>query len=210
MLIRAAIFLMLVSSAMHAQDADRIDRFFDEYYRFKPSEATAQGFHQFDGTIEDESAAGRARRLAFLHDAEKTFAAMPPAPDRDLILNRIRADLLDLEQIRMWEKNPDHYSGNAAGAVFVIMSRRFAPPAERLRSVIDREKLMPAALDHARENLKNPPRVYTEVALEQLPGIVAFFQRDVPSAFRDVSDAKLLAEFQQANGAVIEALRDRK
>ncbi|HZU26900.1 MAG TPA: DUF885 domain-containing protein [Bryobacteraceae bacterium] len=198
--------LIVVCAAMQAQDSQTIDRFFDEYYAFKPSEATAQGFHQFDDRIEDESASGRARRLRFLHEAEKTFAALPSSPDRDLILNRVRADLLELEQIRMWEKNPDLYSGSAANAVFVIMSRRFAPPAERLRSVIEREKQMPAAFGYARENLKNPPRVYTEVALEQLPGITGFFEHDVPLAFHDVTDQKLLAEFRQANEAVIAAL----
>jgi len=86
------------------------------------------------------------------------------------------------------------------------MSRSFAPAPERLRSVIAREKLIGRLLQSSRENLANPPRMYTELALEQLPGIVSFFQKDVPGPFKGVDDATLLAEFRNANQSVIDAL----
>ena len=60
--------------------------------------------------------------------------------------------------------------------------------------------------DAAAKNLSNPPRVYTEVALQQLPGVIGFFKEDVPKAFNEVKDAKLLAEFRRANDAVMAAL----
>ena len=86
------------------------------------------------------------------------------------------------------------------------MERKFASPDERLRSVIAREKLALSRLDEARTNLKNPPKIYTEIAIEQLPGIVSFFQNDVPQAFADAKDVELKAEFAKSNGAVIAAL----
>jgi len=87
------------------------------------------------------------------------------------------------------------------------MERKFASPDERLRSLIAREKQMPALLEAARTNLKNPPRIYTEIAIEQLPDIVSFFEHDVPAAFADAQDAALKAEFAQTNGAAIAALK---
>jgi uncharacterized protein (DUF885 family) len=87
------------------------------------------------------------------------------------------------------------------------MVRKFAPAEERLRSVIARESKIPAILVDARENLKDPPRIYTEIALEQMPGIVSFFKTDVPAAFSDVTDKELKAEFAKSNGAVIDALQ---
>ena len=87
------------------------------------------------------------------------------------------------------------------------MERKFAPPDDRLRSLIAREKQMPALLAEARDNLKNPPRIYTEIAIEQLPGIVSFFEHDVPLAFADAQDPALKAEFAQTNAAVIAALK---
>jgi uncharacterized protein (DUF885 family) len=65
---------------------------------------------------------------------------------------------------------------------------------------------MPALLADARVNLKSPPRIYTEIAIEQLPGIVSFFENDVPLAFADAKDPVLKAEFAQTNATVIAAL----
>jgi uncharacterized protein (DUF885 family) len=87
------------------------------------------------------------------------------------------------------------------------MSRKFAPPEARLRSLISRERQMPKVLMDARENLNNPPRIYTEIAIEQLPGNIDFFKNDVPLAFKDVKDKKLLADFKAANQSVIAALQ---
>jgi uncharacterized protein (DUF885 family) len=63
-------------------------------------------------------------------------------------------------------------------------------------------------LQAAHANLKNPPKIYTEIALEQLPGLVSFFRNDVPSAFAEAKDAQLKADFATTNAAVIKALGD--
>ena len=65
---------------------------------------------------------------------------------------------------------------------------------------------MPDLLAEARVNLKNPPRIFTEIAIDQLPGIITFFQHDVPLAFADAHDPALKQEFTQTNAAVISAL----
>jgi uncharacterized protein (DUF885 family) len=66
---------------------------------------------------------------------------------------------------------------------------------------------MPALLGEARVNLKNPPRIFTEIAIEQLPDIIVFFEHDVPLAFADARDPALKAEFAQTNAAVVAALK---
>jgi hypothetical protein len=123
------------------------------------------------------------------------------------VLANIQSQLLTLETIRPWEKNADNYSSACANGAFVLMERKFASPDERLRSLIAREKQMPALLNEARVNLKNPPRIFTEIAIEQLPDIVSFFERDVPLAFADAKDPALKAEFAQTNAAVIAGLK---
>jgi uncharacterized protein (DUF885 family) len=108
----------------------------------------------------------------------------------------------------MWRKDPNVYVGGVTDSIFLIIKRNFAPAEERLRSVIAREKQIPEALMAAHYGLSNPPRIYTEIAIEQMPGIIAFFQKDVPEAFQDVKDAALLAEFQHSNAAVLKALEN--
>ena len=90
------------------------------------------------------------------------------------------------------------------------MKRPFAPGADRLRSLIARQKQMPAALAEARKNLANPPRIYTEIAIEQIDGNIAFFKADLPAAFKEVTDPSLQAEFASTNAAVVAALEDYK
>jgi uncharacterized protein (DUF885 family) len=201
-------FLALLTLAANAGAQNVFDRFFDDYYfPFNPTAATYAGFHKYDAELEDYSKAGNAKREAALKKWEATIQKLPAGDDRDLVLGTIRAALLELETVRAWEKNPDNYSSGIASSAFTIMSRTFAPPAQRLKSLIGRERQMPKVLEDARANLKNPPRVFTEVALDQLSGNIEFFESDVPSAFKDVKDPKLLAEFKASNGAVIAALQ---
>ncbi len=191
-----------------------VDRFFDQaYFHFNPSAGTSAGFHQYDTQLEDYSLHTIQQQAVVLKQFEREVSAFPAATlsqeqaaDRELVLGTIRSTLLDLESIRTWEKNPDRYSSTASNAVFVIMSRKYAPEPERLRAVMARERQMPKMLEYARGNLKNPPRIYTQVAIEQLPGIISFFQRDVPLAFGGVKDAAQLAQFHETNATVIREL----
>jgi len=192
------------------------DRYFGEFYLpTNPSAATSYGIHKYDGKLEDYSRTGIARQVEALKTWERRVAAVDPASlslyirgDRDLVLNNIRSSLLTLQAIRPWEKNPDFYSSGITSSAFTLMERKFAPPETRLRDLVSREKQMPAALRAARANLENPPKIYTEIALEQLPGLISFFRNDVPAAFTDVSDKALKKEFAASNAAVIEALGD--
>ncbi len=203
---RKLLLAAALSVLAHAQ-GPLFDRFFDEcYFRYQPSAGTSAGFHQYDTQLEDFSAATRAAQIRVLERFEQQFARLPESADRDLVLGTIRSELLDLNNIRGWEKNPDEYSSLASNTIFVLISRKFASEDERMKSVIAREHKIPAMLEEARSNLRNPPRVYTEVALEQLPGIENFFRSDVPKALARVPEGALRAEFTASNQGVIDAL----
>ena len=47
----------------------------------------------------------------------------------------------------MWRKDPNLYVGGVTESIFVIIKRSFAPPEERLRSVIARERQIPGCSD---------------------------------------------------------------
>jgi len=208
--------LTLVAGCAYAADfSTTVDRLFDSRFRFHPTDATSFGVHEYDSKFEDFSRAGVDAESASLKGFLKEFEAIDSEKldlttrlDRELILSYIRARLLEIDTRRTWETNPDLYSSGLSYSAFTIMSRRFAPAAARLQSLITRERQMPAALQAARVNLKNPPKIYTEIAIEQLPGTISFFEKDVPAAFTEVKDPKLLAEFQSVNRAVIAALNE--
>jgi uncharacterized protein (DUF885 family) len=191
------------------------NQYFEQvYFKFSPTSGTSAGLHQYDTQLEDYSAGGVQREVAALQDFEKKFEAIDPAAldaepasDYQILLNSIRGQLLQLEVIRGWEKNPDNYSSGVTNSIFVIMERPYAPVNERLRAAVERERLIPQVFAEARKSLKNPPHIYTEIALQQIDDDVSFFQKDVPSAFADADDAKAKADFAQTNAAVIGALK---
>ncbi|MGH9595418.1 MAG: DUF885 domain-containing protein [Edaphobacter sp.] len=191
------------------------DQYFsDVYFHFAPTAGTSAGLHQYDPQLEDFSAANIQKQIAALHTYEKKVEAIDPtaldasvAGDREILLNNIRSQLLTLEVIRPWEKNPDIYSSGITNSAFVIMERPYASADIRLKSLVEREKLMPQVLLEARKNLKNPPHIYTEIALEQIDDDISFFHNDVPSAFTGATDADTKAAFAKSNAAVVEALK---
>jgi uncharacterized protein (DUF885 family) len=218
----AALCSLLLAGFTFAQSAASADSwnqlsddFINQYLAFNPTTSTQVGIHVHDAELDDYSPASIAKQVAWLGRFEKRVLAFDPktlsvidAADREILLNAIRANLLELQTVRTWNKNPDNYSSGAAASIYVIMSRKFASPDDRLRSVIARENQFPRFFLDARANLKNVPRIYTEIALEQLPGTIGFFEKDVPSAFSGATDAALKSAFAVSNGAAIKLLRD--
>ncbi|HEY2001778.1 MAG TPA: DUF885 domain-containing protein [Acidobacteriaceae bacterium] len=210
----------LSASISHAADKGSAawnslaDQYFESvYFPYQPTNGTLAGFHQYDSQLERYDRDSIAKQTAALHAFERRVSAFPKdgldewtAGDRQLVLNNIHSTLLEIETIKPWQKNPDIYSTGITGSAFALMERKFAPPEDRLRSLIAREHQMPAALTAARANLHDCPKIYTEIALEQLPGDINFFRNDVPAAFSEVKDQKLLSAFKQSNAAVIDAL----
>ncbi|MGC9291559.1 MAG: DUF885 domain-containing protein [Acidobacteriaceae bacterium] len=191
-----------------------VDAYFDTVYLpYNPTAGTSAGLHQYDAQLEDDSRVGIDKETAALVTYEQKVAAFSPvglsewdAGDRAFLLGQIRSQLLTLQTIRPWQKDPDHYSSGITNSAFTIMERNYAPAEVRLAALVEREKQMPAALQAARTNLVDPPKIYTEIALEQLPGDIDFFKNDVPAAFAEVKDPRLLAQFHASNAAVVAAL----
>lgn len=192
-----------------------VDEFLEKvYFPQNPSVATLDGIHKYDAELEEYSKAGVESQIRVLREYEakvKNFSAaglwLVDEADRKILLGQIRSELLTKGTLRPLEKNPDVYSGGVTNSVYLLMIRKFASPDERLRSVVAREKKIPGILQLARENLKNPARVSTGIAIEQLPGIIGFFEKDVPAAFTDAQDQEVRAAFGKSNADAIAALQ---
>jgi len=190
-----------------------VDDYFDFYFQFHPTAGTQAGLHQYDEKLEDFSRSAVDAEIAGAIKFQKLFNSIAggelsqeSACDLEILTASIQGRLQELQTIQMWRKDPSVYIDDPSSAIFLLMSRKFAPAVDRLRSVISLERGIPRVMEEARQNVSNPPRVYTEVALQQMPDTIAFFQHDVPEAFREVQDPKLLAEFKASNAAAITAL----
>ena len=189
----------------------------DDFIRRNPSGATYLGVHTYDGQIEDMSQTGIAAESKAFAGFRQQAASIDASTlsldaqlDREQLIHALDAAMLANDSIKQWTKNPDLYSSVITNAAYVIMKTPYAPAAERLKSLVEREGRMPAVLTEARANLSNPPDIYTQIALEQIDGNVSFFKNDLPLAFAEVADQQLRASFDKSNAAVIAALADYK
>ena len=192
---------------------DRLSQeFFDTYYTYHPVHATRQGLHQYDGSLGhyrwDEIEATLRRMKAI----QAEVAWIDPAQmdvlhalDYPVLTTRMKREIYWIETWRFWENNPLFYKDTITEGVFNLVSRNFAPLEERLKSLIARERDVPAVLAAARENLRNPPAVYTEQAIRYMKGAKLFFN-EIPKEFTEVKDAVLMRDFQEANRQVLEEL----
>ncbi|HEX8337353.1 MAG TPA: DUF885 family protein [Pyrinomonadaceae bacterium] len=211
-----------VTAANRAQDA-RVAQIADAYlrghYAFNPSAATAAGLHEFDSKLEERDAASVAAEARRLRGVLVELARVPewrlsPEARYDYLVttSHARAQLLELEDVRMWRRDPNLYNRLVSSSIDNILKRAYAPVEQRLPAVLARERQIPRLLAEARTNLDNPPRIYTETAIAQAAGSVAFFERVVPQMFERAGgsrlDAARRAEFHEANAQAAAALRD--
>ncbi|HEX8686813.1 MAG TPA: DUF885 family protein [Pyrinomonadaceae bacterium] len=210
------------ASATNRQTDARVAQIGEAYlrghYAFNPSEATSAGLHEFDAELEErgpEAVAAEARRL------RGTLAELARVPEWRLsaearydylvLQSHARAQLLELEDVRMWRRDPNLYNRLVSSAVDNILKRAYAPVEQRLPAVLARERQIPRLLAEARLNLEDPPRLYTETAVAQASGSVAFFERVVPQMFERAGGSQLnaatRAQFHEANQQAAEAVR---
>ncbi len=209
------------ANASTAQQDARVAQIAAEYLRgrfaFYPSEATALGVHEFDRELEARDAATIAREVRRLRS---TLAALARVPEWRLssearydylvLQSHARAELLELEDVRMWQRNPNVYNQLLASGVDNILKRNYAPIAVRLDALVARERQIARLLEEARANLQNPPRIYTETAIAQVGGSIDYFKTVVPQMFERAGGGRLpaarRAEFETTNAEVVRAL----
>ncbi len=219
----AAAGFAVIAIACHAVPAQAasfesvVKSYYDGEYAAHPIAATSAGIHDYDGKLDDMSAAGQARNDARLHEASAALAGMNPQPlspgdrdDREVLIGRIKGTLLDDETIQYWRKDPSRYIRVATMAVFELVHRDFAPLAERLRAAIAREREIPAVLAAAKANIEHPPRAFVEIAIRGIAGSINFYRDGAPQAFAAVEDPGLKGDFTASNDAAIAALEDYK
>jgi uncharacterized protein (DUF885 family) len=189
----------------------------EDNYTRHPSSSTDLGIHKYDDQLEDYTAASFKAESDAARAFKARLQAIDPATlsldqqlDREYLLRVMDNTVLENDVIKRWTQDPDAYPSGVTNSAYVIMKRAFAPAEDRLKSLIKREQAMPAVLDEGRKNLADVPKIFAEIAHEQIDDNMSFFKNDVPAAFKDVADKALLADFKKANDAVIAALGSYK
>jgi len=197
--------------------SEPLNHFVEDYLAYLhetyPTYATLDGVHAHDDLLEDLSRAaiesqvhalsGFARRLN-----EIKLEGLTPVEkvEHPVVAANIRARLLELEEVRVWERNPQYYADILASSLAGQMLFHYAPAAERARRVLSKLRQAPRLLQSARENVKEPPGIFVKVGLETLRGALKLIESDLPKAFADVDDLHLLGDLADASTEAADAL----
>ncbi|HEX8264246.1 MAG TPA: DUF885 domain-containing protein [Pyrinomonadaceae bacterium] len=176
-----------------------------------PEWATILGDHRFDNRLSDYSLAGVQKRRAFNEEFLNKLKAIDLARlskanniDARIMRDNLEYNLFQIDTLREYEWNPLSY--NVGGAIDSLASRDFAPLKERLTNLKGRLEAIPAVVAAAKANLKNPPRVYTETAIQQNAGVIGLIKDDIQQ-FVDAAP-EMKTGLQPSRDKAIAALED--
>jgi uncharacterized protein (DUF885 family) len=192
------------------------DEFVYEQLSFSPVTATQVGYHQhkgvnLDSLLDNLSPAELERQRQFYRRFRQRLvqAVRPenlPAEDRadyDLISDQISLQLLELDEIQNWRRNPTVYVELIGNALFYPYVLEYAPKPERYRHIISRLEKTPAFIEQARQNLAEAPEIWRTVAIQENEGNIGLIDKTL----RQGMPAELKAEYDKAASAALAALR---
>ncbi|MFL6582897.1 MAG: DUF885 domain-containing protein [Chthoniobacterales bacterium] len=181
-----------------------------------PEYATQLGDHRFDDRLSDYSDEAVAKELArakqFRQQLDQ-FNDLKQLSDANKVDVRLLKDNVDneifgLEELRERESDPLLYMESLANSLYLIEAREFAPARQRAASLRKRMEAMPAVIAQAKQNLKNPPRVHTETAIDQVQGAISLIKEGLNEVLDKAPEAK--KELAPVQEKTIAALTDYK
>jgi hypothetical protein len=196
------------------QLAALVDEYLEQFAQRHPSIAAGNGIHTHDAALDDFSAAGIAAEVEWLRAFRRRLEAIDAAPltpddrvDRRILQGVVDGWLLDLDTVRTWTRNPMIYASAISSGVHDLMTMESSPAATRAKQAAAKLAGVPQLLAAARENLKNPPRVFVERAIVMFRGVSDLLAHDLSLAFADV-DQPLQDGLTSAAGAARAAIDD--
>jgi uncharacterized protein (DUF885 family) len=185
--------------------------FIAELLEMNPEWATNLGEHRYDNRLSDYTLAGVTKRRAFFKNYSARLARIPLGKlnqanniDARILRDNLDYNLFQLDVLREYEWNPIYY--NVGGSINDLIAREFAPLKERLRNAKGRLEAIPLVVAAAKANLKNPPRIYTETAIQQNKGVVGLIKDELQKFIDKTPEIK--SEIAPARDAAIAALED--
>ena len=179
-----------------------------------PTYATFDGVHTFDDHLEDlsrQAIEGQVHALTgYLRRLDEIESdALTPVErlEHRMLTSHVEGRIFDLEEVRTWERHPQHYSDLLASSLAGQVLFTYAPVAERARRVLSKLRQAPRLIQAARDNIKEPPGIFVKLGIETMRGTQTFIDHDLPRALADVDDLHLLGELADAQAEASQAVQ---
>jgi uncharacterized protein (DUF885 family) len=204
-------------TATAAAEEAKLTAFFrqyvDENCRRRPMDATRLGDHRFDHLLDDLSPEARSAWVDFvrrtLHDLPRRVdyrkLSRPAQIDFEIFRHNLTRSLWLAENTHSFDNDPRAYNDYISDSVYLILTQSTAPRAAKLKNCIARMALIPKIVATARKQLRNPPYVFVQTAINQNRGAIAFFQEGL---FQLAGETPQLSELRPAARRVVDVLKD--
>jgi uncharacterized protein (DUF885 family) len=154
--------------------------------------ATFIGVHEHDAALPDLSQRAVEETVGEIESLVRRLRALP-SEQRGGAQSIDRALAEGFLEIQRWEHgsthfhrgNPSFYTGEAIFGVLSLFLPRSAPVAERAAAATSRMRAVPGLLAQAKANVRAAPAAWTERALRECAGAIAFLTGGVEALGRD-------------------------
>jgi uncharacterized protein (DUF885 family) len=176
---------LLAQSAEDAKFKKFLDTFWDAYFKFYPTAGTLQGYTKYNDKLEDPSEGGLDKFNEILTDfnteivskIDPTKLSADNQIEREMLLDFVGLEFLDLQLILPWNDNPLLYNDLFVQSLRSLLVKN---GGAGVAAATSRAKLIPGLVKKAKDSLKNPPQEYTQAAIDQMPAIIDFYRIDIP------------------------------
>ncbi|MNU66872.1 hypothetical protein D3C71_561950 [compost metagenome] len=196
------------------------DAEFDKYkeafvlrlWEMNPTWASGNGYHKYDSVlvVPNKERQGKERQfiqkeLDQLNQFKSEELSETNQIDWKLIKNYLDGSAWEQTSFKSREWNPSAY--NVCGSFAEMLGNNYAPLDERLKNFSIRLKNVPAYYKAARENIKNPTKEHTQLAIEQNRGGLSVFTSDLPASLEksklsEAEKAELIKRSESAQKAI--------
>lgn len=207
------------ATAVAGQENEKLVEFFRRYLEqacaLSPTRATRLGDHRHDGLLDDVSAAAIERQQEFARQTLEQLSrsvnyerlSRDHQVDFEILRDSLALDLWLHETERPWENDPRVVTGLATEGVYALLTQSSLPRETNIQHAVERMRRVPALLAAGRGHLRHPPRVRTEIAIQQNRGAIAFYQKDL---FKMLGDTPQLQAAQEVAALAAAALQEHQ
>jgi hypothetical protein len=190
------------------------DDYFEFFTRTYPEIATSIGVHTYDDKLtsyDRSSVDTRLRQLRrFKARADECLSreglSVSASIDVRLVASNCEVQILDIEKLMKPWTDPILYIDMSLFGLFLLATRDVLPLEKRAEYLASRFKEFARVLSEARDNLENPPAVFTSTALGMLRGTSEFIEDTVSYFSSKVPEAA--AELEANSAACVKAIRE--
>jgi uncharacterized protein (DUF885 family) len=181
-------------------------KYLDEEMKHRPSYATALGDHRFDHLLEDllpaaqKAADDRARQAL---DGLKAAVDYPKLSrsgqiDFEILAHELKKALWISEHERPYERDPRVYNEAITDSVFTLLTQSTAPKDRNIQNAAARVGFVPRVVAAAKASLKDPPKIWVEVAIQRNKGAISFYEKGILEITGETQGSELHAACRKA------------